>query len=68
MHATSHNTISIEANRLGAHEFVLPRLFIHHVWVGANAVCCNIMIKKFTGAKQWLLHLMFFIWIGKIVI
>lgn len=29
LHATSHITISNEANRLGAHQFVLPRLYTH---------------------------------------
>lgn len=46
LHATSHITISGEANRLGAHQFVLPRLFIHNVWVSANAISCNLMITE----------------------
>lgn len=38
--------ISGEANRLGAHQFVLPRLFIHNVWVSASAISCNLMITE----------------------
>lgn len=51
LHVTSHN-ISIELNGLSAHQFVLPWLFIHHVWVSANAISCGLMITESYWCKE----------------
>lgn len=65
LHATSHKTISIEANRIRAHELDLPRQFIHHVWVNAYTISCNFVRKEVTSAKAWWLPLTCFTCFGK---